>query len=93
MTNEGKGLFCSHIRMRRLFLRQTCKASKHDVTYSYTYRYSNNNYSNSNLHKLPHLFITFNLNTCKTVFQMAHEGTQGQRWVVSKLLFAVWWKC
>lgn len=32
MTNEGRGLFCSHIRMRRLFLRQTCKASKHYIT-------------------------------------------------------------
>lgn len=88
MTNEGRGLFCSHIRMRRLFLRQTCKASKHYITLKKK-RYSNNNYSNSNLHKFPHPFITYNLNTCKTVFQMAHEGTQGQRWVVSKLLFAV----
>lgn len=47
--------------------------------------------SNSNLHKFLYLFITVNLNPRKSV--LAHEGTQGHRWVVSKLLFAVWRKC
>lgn len=49
---------------------------------------NSDNNSNSNQYKFPHQF-TFSLNTCKTVFQTAHKGTQGQRWVVSKLLFAV----